>query len=315
MNQFAEDNDLEVVIFSLTQNEPGDLNGIPDFIRGETTEQDRARYTPFNLFPLDDQKVPKGKKGWLIFIDELSSGGPEMQSACLKMLHERLVGNRKLHKRAFIVGAGNYITDRVHGHKLITAMGSRMVHIHMRADHKEWLAYAARTNHDWRVMAYINEKPNNLHVFDPSSPELTFRCYRTWSDLSDLLKTMNRVDEDVRHIIEGTIGIPGATDFITYARMADKLPKRQDIIDNPDSVEVDQSDIPVTYLLSYLLIDICKEHHFTQFLPLFNKFSKEFQFLIYRAWANNPGPASMMEVHTHPALHEWTQECIRIKNA
>lgn len=81
INEVAESNGFIPLIFSLTQNEPGDLNGLPDFVRGERGVEDRARYTPFDFFPLDDQKVPEGKKGWLIFFDELPSGLPEMQSA------------------------------------------------------------------------------------------------------------------------------------------------------------------------------------------------------------------------------------------
>lgn len=316
VNQLAKENKHEVIVFSTVMNEPQDLLGLPDIFRDPTNpENNKAGYTPMDIFPLDSDPLPEGKKGWIIFIDELPSGGTEMQAACLKMMQERIVGNRKLHPNVSLIAAGNYATDRVHSNDIITAMGSRVVHLHCGVSSDEWLEYAQKNDHDWRVMAFIHEHPDALHVFDPNSVDPTFRCYRTWSDLSDILKHVPELKESHRPVVEGTIGVEGASQFMTFARMADRLPKRNDIINDPDSIPVDKDDVALSYMLAYLLMDIAKKHHFKKFLKLFNKFSREFQFMIFRGWALNPGPAGSTEIYSCEELSEWVQEALKIQQA
>lgn len=233
------------------------------------------------------------------------------------MFNERVVGNRKLHPNVRLAAAGNYASDKAHANRIITSMGSRVTHLHVEADAQAWLEYANSTNHDWRVLAYINEKPSNLHVFDPvKDKDNTFRCYRTWSDLSDILAHVPQISEEHRAVIEGTIGVVGATDFITYTRIADKLPKRAEIIADPDSIDVPKGDPALSYLLSFLLVDICRKNHFEKFLGLFNKFTPEFQFLIFKQWCNTASTAfTSMEIYGHPDLQDWVSEAIRVKKS
>lgn len=316
VNQLAKDNDLEPILFSLVANEPGDFNGLPSVRKGEILENDRAEYVPFDIFPLVDTPIPEGKNGWLLFVDELPAGGPEMQAASLKLIHERLVGNRKLHPNVYIIAAGNYTTDRAYSNKLISSLSSRVTHLHTISHSKDWLEYATAQGFDWRVLAYIEEHPDKLHVFDPSSdPDLTFRCYRTWENLSDILKQVPEITNTVRPVIEGTIGIAGSAHFVSFARLANRLPRRSEIKADPASIEIPTNDKALQYMLAYLMMDITQTDHFSRYIPMFKKFSGEMQFLIFKGWSARPGVASVPEIQTHPDLDEWVQHAIKIISA
>lgn len=212
--------------------------------------------------------------------------------------------------------AGNYTTDKAYSNPLISSLGSRVVHLHATSNPNDWLEYATGEGYDWRVLSYISEHPNRLHVFDPSDrADNTFPCYRTWEAMSDFLKTQSNINSIGKAVMQGIIGVAAATEFLTYLKVAAQLPKRDDIINDPDSINVPVKNVAVCYLLAYQLVDICQQHHFSKFLGLFHKFSPEMQFLIFRAWARKPGVATAMEVQEHPALQDWVMETIRIKQS
>lgn len=38
-------------------------------------------FMPFNIFPLENTPLPKGKNGWLLFLDEFNSAPKDVQAA------------------------------------------------------------------------------------------------------------------------------------------------------------------------------------------------------------------------------------------
>lgn len=74
-SKVAKEANLEPITFSLLDHEPTDICGLPD-LRGE-----KATFKPFDTFPIVGDPLPEGKNGWLIMLDEFSSGGRAMQAA------------------------------------------------------------------------------------------------------------------------------------------------------------------------------------------------------------------------------------------
>ena len=64
ISSIAQEFNLELIDFRLTTAEPVDLAGMPNF-----TADGKAYYAPFNVFPLDTDPLPKGKDGWVLFLN------------------------------------------------------------------------------------------------------------------------------------------------------------------------------------------------------------------------------------------------------
>ncbi|PDO90562.1 ATPase AAA, partial [Burkholderia mallei] len=73
--------------------------------------KDKVTYIPMDTFPIQSDKVPSNKKGWLLFLDEANGASHSVQMASYKLILDREVGNHKLHDKCFIIAAGNLDTD------------------------------------------------------------------------------------------------------------------------------------------------------------------------------------------------------------
>jgi MoxR-like ATPase len=75
IHQIAKDHNLEVIDLRLSQCDPTDLAGFPTIIDG------KADYMPMKHFPIEGDSLPKGKAGWLLFLDEATSAPSAIQAA------------------------------------------------------------------------------------------------------------------------------------------------------------------------------------------------------------------------------------------
>lgn len=238
VRSIAEEYDLLLIDFRLAQCDVTDLNGLPRF-----NKDGRAEYAAFTGFPMEGDTLPINPKtgqpyeGWLLFFDELNSAPKQVQAAAYKILLDRAVGLKKLHDRVMMVAAGNKATDRAIVHSMGTALQSRMVHLQMHVDNREWMQWAIPNKIDSRVLGFLEWKPEYLHNFDPAHNDCTFACPRTWEFVSKLIdgKTMSQEDLPV---IAGTIGCGVAQEFVQFARIYNELPKMSDIIAHPDTAQI-----------------------------------------------------------------------------
>lgn len=77
IKRVAEQNKLKVIDLRLAQCDPCDLNGFPTVNK----ETGTASYVPMDTFPIESTPIPKGYKGWLLFLDECNSAPRAVQAA------------------------------------------------------------------------------------------------------------------------------------------------------------------------------------------------------------------------------------------
>ena len=172
VHQIAAEYGLKVIDLRLAQCDPTDLAGFPT-ITGE-----KASYKPMDTFPIEGDDIPKGYNGWLLFLDELNSAAPSVQASSYKIILDRMVGNHNLHKNVAIVAAGNLETDNAIVQPMSTALQSRMAHLELVVDAKEWVEWASSHGIDYRITSYINFKPDALYTFSPDHTDKTYASPR-----------------------------------------------------------------------------------------------------------------------------------------
>lgn len=296
VKQVADTYNLELIDVRLSQLDPTDINGFPSLKDG------RSDYCPPKVFPIEGDQVPDGKNGWLLFLDEINSAPISVQAAAYKLVLDRMIGAHKIHESVYIVAAGNLSTDKAIVNRMGTAMQSRMVHLNLAVNHKDWLDWAYKTGIDSRITSFIEFKPELLHRFDPNHKDDTYPCPRTWEFMSDIFKGTETLDETDIAIAAGTVGEGAAVEFNAFAQIYGSLPSIKDILNDPTNVPISH-DMSVRYALSGLVAHNVEEPNIDKLAKFVERLPAEFQLLTWRT-AVRVNPLIM----STPYIKKWIKE-------
>jgi hypothetical protein len=231
----AKDFSLKVIDMRLSQCDPTDMNGFPRI------DGIHATYAPMDTFPLESTPLPKGKEGWLLFLDEFNSAPLSVQAAAYKLVLDKEVGQYRMHPNVVVVCAGNLETDNAIVNTISTAMQSRVVHIELHSNHEQWDAWAAKADIHHFIRDYIKYKPETINNFDPEHTDNTFACERTWEFASNLIKQWGGIIPVAKvALLSGTIGKGIANEFFQYTKVYKDLPTVAQIAANPKNTKVPQ---------------------------------------------------------------------------
>lgn len=298
----AEERDLEVIDLRLSQCDPTDLVGLPYFT-GEGDKR-RASFTPLDLFPLEDAKPAKGKKGWIIFLDELPSAAPAVQAAAYRLLLDREVGQHKLHEKVWLIAAGNKITDGAIVNEMSSALQSRIVKLELEPQLDEWLDWASHERIDVFITTFLKWKADAFYTFDPSMPGKAYACPRTWAMASKLLA--NGLTKELSEVLHGTLGMATATEFFAYASVKDGLPDIQQILNNPSTTPVPR-DLNLRWATIATLVSHTNKDTLDAIAEYVERFSQDFKFLFFRDVLRRYD-----ELESHPIMVKWLDEMAQL---
>ncbi|MGM9491732.1 AAA family ATPase [Ideonella sp. YS5] len=181
VDQFAHQLGLECVALLGSQLAPEDLIGIPR-IDGQV-----SRFYPPAMIVRDREFV--------LFIDELNIASQEIQKAFYSLILDKRIGEYRLPPGSVIIGAGNRAHDAALAKQMPSALVNRMVHIHLKASHREWLEWAQSHGiHPW-VLDYVRSRPTQLSTEVPPAREEPFSTPRSWHCVSDALHSFG---EDIQ---------------------------------------------------------------------------------------------------------------------
>lgn len=274
VKELAKEYSLELIDLRLSQIESVDLLGFP------VTTGNKAKYLPFDTFPLEEDSIPQGKNGWILFLDELPLASKEVQRAAYRLILDREVGQYKLHENVYIVAAGNLMTDRALVQPLSTAIESRIIDILIKPDLNTLISNVAIPNRwDERVIAYLQYAPDKLMTFDPNSTEKKYACPRTWEFVSKLIKS-KEVSIDKLALLVGTVGSV-ASDFVSFCSIYGEVPTINEILNNPLEVPVPNS-VSLRYATITHLSQNVKEDTLNDVFKYVNRFSADMRVLFFR---------------------------------
>lgn len=285
VRSIAKEYGLKLIDMRLAQTDPTELQGFPSI----RADRKKAAYIPLETLPTEGDEIPEGYNGWLVFLDEITSGLKATQAASYKVILDRLVGNLPLHSKVLVVAAGNRITDGAIVEELSTALQSRMVHFDVIVDPtaQEWLEWAAQANIDHRIMAYIRYKPELLYNFRPDHTDKTYASPRTWEFASRLIKNTPVEITDLP-LLAGTIGEGVASEFITYCKIYKTLLTVEQILQDPANIPVPQSPSEI-YALTSSLAANAKRETIDALMGFITRLPIEFQIITLRDMARrNP---------------------------
>ena len=273
--QIADEFNLEMIDIRLSMCAPEDLMGLP-----MRKDNGKATFATFEMFPTADTPLPEGKDGWILNLDEFNSAPRSVEAAAYKIALDRMAGQEKLHPACYIVAAGNLATDRAIVNQMSTAMQSRLAHIQMIVDHRDFMNHAHSAGFDHRILGFLELMPSKLQDFRPDHQDRTFACPRTWEFASRLIKGKSR-DQINLPLLAGTISDGVAMEFYTFLAEYDKIPKFQDVIDRPEQIPMPK-EVGTKYAVISMLLDNGTKTNFPDIIKYVKRLSPEFQVIFLR---------------------------------
>ena len=233
----------------LGQMEPTDIRGIP-FYNKEVGKMDWA--PPIEL---PDEETAKEYPIVVLFLDELNSAAPSVQSAAYQLILNRRIGKYRLPKNVVMVAAGNRESDKGVTYRMPTPLANRFLHQEMKVDFSSWQTWAVENKVHPDVVGYLSFAKQDLYDFDAKSASRAFATPRTWSFVSELLAEDDGDNDTLTNLIAGTVGEGLAVKFMAHRKVAGRMPNPADIL----SGKVTTLDIKEVSAMYSLVISMCYE--------------------------------------------------------
>jgi len=233
----------------LGQMEPTDIRGIP-FYNKDSGKMDWAE--PVDL---PTQELASQYPVVVLFLDEMNSAAPSVQSAAYQLILNRRSGKYVLPDNVVMVAAGNRESDKGVTYRMPTPLANRFVHQEMTVDFASWQEWAVKNNEHKDVVGYLTFAKQDLYDFDAKSASRAFATPRSWHFVSELLQDDDTDDDTNMNLIAGTVGEGLAVKFMAHRKIAGRMPKPEDIL----SGKVDTLEVKEVSAMYSLVISMCYE--------------------------------------------------------
>jgi hypothetical protein len=232
----------------LGQMEPTDIRGIP-FYNKDIGKMDWA--PPVEL---PDEEMAKDYPIVILFLDELNSAAPSVQSAAYQLILNRRIGKYKLPDNVVMVAAGNRESDKGVTYRMPTPLANRFIHQEMKVDFASWQEWAVNNKIHKDVVGYLSFAKQDLYDFDAKSASRAFATPRSWTFVSQLLDEGDD-DDTTMNLIAGTVGEGLAVKFMAHKKVAGRMPNPADIL----SGKVKDLQVKEVSAMYSLVISMCYE--------------------------------------------------------
>ena len=239
VKQIAKDANVVFIDLRLALMDPTDLKGIPFYDK----ESHTALWAPPAFLPKDGEGI--------LFLDELNSAPPSVQSSAYQLILDRKVGEYELPEGWAIVAAGNREGDRGVTYRMPAPLANRFVHFELEVDVNDWRDWAYKSELDERIIAYVSYKNEHLFTFDAKSDLKSFATPRSWEYVGNVLKS-SLPQNLLLDTISGTVGRDVAVSFLSFMKVMNRLPNIENILNAKSQEHSDEVD--VLYALSAGLV-------------------------------------------------------------
>ena len=233
----------------LGQMEPTDIRGIP-FYNKDIGKMDWA--PPVEL---PDEELASQYPIVVLFLDELNSAAPSVQSAAYQLILNRRIGKYRLPDNVVMVAAGNRESDKGVTYRMPTPLANRFLHQEMKVDFASWQEWAVTNNIHKDVVGYLSFAKQDLYDFDAKSASRAFATPRTWTFVSELLADDDGDDDTLTNLIAGTVGEGLAVKFMAHRKVSGRMPQPEDIL----SGKVKDLNVKEVSAMYSLVISMCYE--------------------------------------------------------
>ena len=233
----------------LGQMEPTDIRGIPFYNK----DSGKMEWAP--PVELPDEETASQYPIVVLFLDELNSAAPSVQSAAYQLILNRRIGKYALPKNVVMVAAGNRESDKGVTYRMPTPLANRFIHQEMKVDFASYQTWAVLNGIHKDVVGYLSFAKQDLYDFDAKSASRAFATPRSWTFVSQLLDDEDSDDDTLTNLVAGTVGEGLAVKFMAHRKVSGRMPKPEDIL----SGKVKDLNVKEVSAMYSLVISMCYE--------------------------------------------------------
>lgn len=249
IKQLGEELDAHVIDVRLSLWEPTDIKGIPYFDSNNGT----MKWAPPAELP--SQEMAAQHEKIVLFMDEMNSAAPSVQSAAYQLVLNRKVGAYELPDNVVMVAAGNRESDKGVTYRMPAPLANRFVHLEMAVEFEDWFDWAVENNIHKDVVGFLTFSKKDLYDFDPKSASRAFATPRSWSFVSELIVDNDTDEGTLLDLTAGSIGEGLAGKFMAHRKVASKMPNPTDILSGKVK-KMESKEISAMYSLT---VSLCYE--------------------------------------------------------
>ena len=266
VEQMFEALKYNIMFLDLSTLESIDLRGLPAI----DLQKELVKWIPPEMLP---NKKRDGNKG-ILFMDELNVAHPSIQAACMPLVREGRIGTWKIPKGWYIIGAGNYQSNRASAQKMPTALADRFGHINAVADIETFTNYANFIGIDPLIVAFVRYRPELLHKMDEHE-QIVFPTPRSWEEAG---KVCNAPDGQRFRLMAGLVGDGAATEYEGFFKTYMYLPTIEEIIKNPKTTMV-PTEPSAKYAVSTAIARHADKKNFSAVMDYAMRLDREFEII------------------------------------
>jgi hypothetical protein len=233
----------------LGQMEPTDIRGIPFY------NKDKGVMDWAPPVELPDEETASQYPIVVLFMDELNSAPPSVQSAAYQLILNRRIGKYHLPKNVVMVAAGNRESDKGVTYRMPTPLANRFLHQEMKVDFASYQEWAVKNKIHKDVVGYLSFAKQDLYDFDAKSASRAFATPRTWTFVSQLLDDDDGDTDTLTNLIAGTVGEGLAVKFMAHRKVSSKMPNPADVL----AGKVKDLNVKEVSAMYSLVISMCYE--------------------------------------------------------
>ena len=249
IKQLGTELDAHVIDVRLSLWEPTDIKGIPYFDSNDGT----MKWAPPAELPSAEMAAKHEKI--ILFMDEMNSAAPSVQSAAYQLVLNRKVGAYELPDNVVMVSAGNRESDKGVTYRMPAPLANRFVHLEMAVEFDDWFDWATENKIHKDVVGFLTFSKKDLYDFDPKSSSRAFATPRSWSFVSELLVDNDTDEGTLTDLTAGSVGEGLAGKFMAHRKVASKMPNPTDILSGKVK-KMESKEISAMYSLT---VSLCYE--------------------------------------------------------
>lgn len=250
--------------------EPTDFTGLPIVSKNERGEE-IVRFAP-PFWAVNAVSMCRERGGHVIIFDEVTCAPPSTQSALMRPVLERRVGDLQMPQTALMVLVGNPPSQAAGGWDIAKPLMNRVCRLNWDLPREAWADYmltrdpmtnvsTALLPEDWEsmnltaasalVVSYLNVQPTRYSppIPDKADPLEPFATPRSWDMAAHLIAACKSVgygmDSHITmRLIGGCVSDPIMLEFTNWVNSQD-LPNPEELLKNPSSLKVypDRDDL------------------------------------------------------------------------
>lgn len=197
MEQVASELNINLVSYTITHHTRQSAIGLPSIVHRSFDGVDYAvtEYTMSEIIASVYEQIEQtGIKEGILFLDEINCVSETLAPTMLQFLQYKTFGTHKVPEGFIIVTAGNppEYNQSVREFDIVTL--DRLRRIDIEADFNAFKEYGYRAKLHGAILAYLDIRKDHFYEVHADTDRKSFVTARGWEDLSDALKTYEKLD-------------------------------------------------------------------------------------------------------------------------